>query len=92
VGRLIFLIFSITYLVGAFISDGIVLCLMVLVYLVLPCACIWFSDEIGSYKGYARGLSYINVESPGCLVAFMGWVFLLIPLVIYVVESIYKQK
>jgi len=68
------------------------MCLMMLGYLALPSACIWFSDEMGSYKGYVRGFKHINVDSPGCLVALMGWILMLIPLVIYVVESIYKQK
>jgi hypothetical protein len=44
--------------------------------LLLPLALIWFGDALGEYTGpVSRG--YIDQKSPGCLVKFFGWVFLL---------------
>jgi len=57
-----------------------------LLFLILPLACIWFSDAMGNYTGnliFPR--PPITEKSPGIMVAFMGWVLLLFPVVIGVV-------
>ncbi len=46
--------------------------------LILPLACIWFSEEMGSFTGVMRG-HLVTSESPGCLVAFCGWAFFSCP-------------
>ena len=56
--------------------------LVVCVFLVLPLACIWFSDEIGGYTGMLPGPG-INKRTPGSLVKLGGWVLLLLPAVAY---------
>ena len=43
--------------------------------LLLPWAFIWFPEEIGSLTGYFR-TGYVNVQTPGGMVSFMGWFFL----------------
>jgi len=51
-----------------------------LLFLILPLACIWFSDAMGNYTGnliFPR--PPITEKSPGIMVAFMGWVLLLFP-------------
>lgn len=39
-------------------------------------ALIWFGDELGEYTG-GTGRGHITQTSPGCVVKFLGWVFLL---------------
>jgi len=53
----------------------------------IPLLCIWFSQEMGDMEG---GGMMIGRTSPGCVVALMGWVLLLLPvvqIVIVVVRS-----
>ena len=47
--------------------------------LLLPVACIWFPDEMGSLKGVSFGLfrPKITETSPGDAVAVGGWLVLL---------------
>jgi hypothetical protein len=54
-------------------------------FLVLPLACIWFSDELGSFTGVMRG-QYVNAQTPGCLVAFGGWLLLMLPVIVGVIQ------
>ena len=79
---------SIIYLVGAYIIGGMEASLRTLGFLVLPLACIWFSDGMGGFTGFTRGLRYIDKESPACVVGFMGLVLLLMPLLIIAFTSI----
>ena len=66
------------YLVAAAISGGVSTTLMIAVFLLLPLACIWFPDEMGSLA-YFRGLPMD--ETPGCLVVAGGWLLLLLPVI-----------
>ena len=50
-------------------------------YLALPLACIWFGDEMGEWTGTMR-LHQITSSSPGNIVAFMGWILLLLPVIV----------
>jgi hypothetical protein len=59
--------------------------------LILPLACIWFSEEMGSFTGVMRGHA-VTSESPGCLVAFCGWVLLLLPVIIGLVTYFSGSK
>jgi hypothetical protein len=47
-----------------------------LVVLAFPLVLIWFSDALGSFRGYVGKGGYIDKETPGCLVAATGWIFL----------------
>ncbi|HNT36734.1 MAG TPA: hypothetical protein PKH07_17230 [bacterium] len=71
---------SVAYLGGG--SEGAIRCAL---FLFLPMACIWFSEEMGSFTGVMRG-HYINAETPGCLVALGGWFVLMLPFIIWIIE------
>jgi hypothetical protein len=50
-------------------------------FLLLPMACIWCSDGMGSYTGSYHSWR-ITEESPEGLIAFCGWLLLLLPLLL----------
>ncbi len=56
-------------------ADRVRLALTVAGCVLIPLLLIWFPDELGSFKGYVRG-GYINRETPGCVLAAVGWVLL----------------
>ena len=86
-GRITSLIIAIVYLIAAFLGKGFEGILTTSIFLLLPMACIWFPDELGSFTGVMRG-QYINAQSPGCLVAFGGWLLLTLPLVIAIINAV----
>ena len=49
--------------------------------LLLPMACIWFSDELGDYSGNLM-LGGPMTCTPGFLVAAFGWLLLMLPLIL----------
>jgi hypothetical protein len=51
--------------------------------LLVPLALIWFPDAIGSFTGSVGRGGQIDAESPPALVSFMGWVFLVGPVLLY---------
>ena len=52
-------------------------------FLLLPVACIWFPDAMGDLKGISLGLGrpMITDKTPGDFVAIGGWLLLLCPIV-----------
>ena len=50
--------------------------------LLLPLACIWFSDELGEYVGALPGPD-ITRKSPAWMVKIGGWVLLLLPVILF---------
>jgi hypothetical protein len=58
----------------------------VMLFLVLPMFCIWFPEEVGGFTGRMR-MRHINSTSPACLVSFMGWLFLVLPMLLGVLAS-----
>lgn len=90
-GKTISLVISIIYLIFAYITGSSELLLKTLLFLLLPLACIWFGEAMGNYIGPAFGVRpHITKESPGCLVTFMGWVLLILPLVLFIVSYLTK--
>ena len=70
-------------LVAAFLAGGVELTWRLGIYLVLPLACIWFSEAMGDYIGSNLGSRpAITRTTPGCFVAFGGWLLLLLPVII----------
>jgi hypothetical protein len=61
---------------------GPVEAIKVLACCLIPLACIWFSEPMGDYTGYAGGGRFISRQSPAAFVAFFGWVVLLLPILI----------
>ena len=85
ISRILSAIISLAYLAIAYFAGGGGAALRCGIFLVLPLACIWFSEEMGSFTGVMRGQA-ITSTTPGCLVAFGGWLFLCLPLVIALIR------
>ncbi|MFH1777755.1 MAG: DnaJ domain-containing protein [Candidatus Omnitrophota bacterium] len=79
--RKISLFICISYLICTYISGKEEDVVRMFLVLILPFACIWYSDELGNWTGAIRGQK-ITSTSPGCLVAFMGWVLLIVLIII----------
>lgn len=79
--RILSSIIAIGYLVTAYVVEGPELVWRVAISLILPLACIWYSDAMGGYTGVGSGTGAITSPSPGCFVAFGGWLLLLMPVI-----------
>jgi hypothetical protein len=88
-GKTIAILISCFYLiVGVFIGEW----LKVALFLILPLACIFFSDAMSGYTGIS-GIGVrprITRTTPGCFVAFAGWLLLLLPLLFGIFKVIFK--
>ncbi len=73
-GRLLSLVIAVLYAVIAMSVGGLGYWKWSLT-LLLPLALIWFPEEIGSVTGYYK-TGYVNVQTPGGFVAFLGWFIL----------------
>lgn len=62
-------------------SDDLPSTLRLASFLVLPLACIWFSEAMGNYTGPASAQA-ITRTSPGCVIAALGWLLLLLPIIL----------
>jgi hypothetical protein len=81
---------ALIYLLLALFAGGLETGLKLLAFLILPLACIWFSDAMGRYTGrFPISAGGINQQSPGCLVCIVGWLLLLLPLIIGIVYLIF---
>ena len=88
--RLASIVIALAFAVGAAVSQGGVTSSVVKVWLclLLPLALIWFSDELGSFTGSTTRGGNIDAETPGFLIALMGWFFLIgLPVLIFVLGS-----
>ena len=72
---------ALIYIVGAFMGGGGEVGCKVLLFVILPLACIWFSDAMGGYTGLTMSMP-ITAPSPGLIVCILGWLLLLLPLII----------
>jgi len=82
IGKVLSLLVTIGY-VGFVINNGAAHDLTLLLTLSLPLALIWFPEEIGNLTGYFK-TGYVNVQTPGVIVSFIGWFFLVgLPVLLY---------
>jgi len=79
--RLISGIIAILYLIAAYLGGGGKGLLTMTAFLVLPMACIWCSDEMGDFTGNT-GSGLITSTTPGSLIAFGGWLLMLLPVIV----------
>lgn len=82
--RVISGIIAVVYLLGAYLGGGGKSLLQTMGFLVLPIACIWYSEEMGGYTGNTGGGlggDQITSTTPGCLVALGGWLLLFVPVI-----------
>jgi hypothetical protein len=85
--RVVSILIALLYAIAALITEGVATFIFVSMALLLPLAMIWFPGEIGDYIGFARLAGpRISKKSPGGLIAFFGWCFLLAPLVIFMIK------
>ena len=81
-------IIAVAYLVVAYLAADAATLFRVGFILILPLACIWFSDEMGGYTGVGMGRGAITSTTPGCLVAFGGWLLLLLPVIVALIAAL----
>ncbi len=87
--RLLSGIVALLYLASAIAFGNSQIILKMVAFLVLPLACIWFSDAMGNYTGFLTfPRPAITQKTPGLFVALVGWVLLLAPLIIVTVVII----
>jgi hypothetical protein len=90
INRLLSAAVAVAYLITGYVGGGPPLLIKWVLYLLLPLACIWFSEELGAYRG-SWGAQTINSESPGCFVALLGWVLLLSPVLLPLIQKRFLQ-
>ena len=79
------------YVTGGALGGGARSAFIAAAFSVLPLACIWLSEAMGGYVGPAwRGA--ITGPSPGLMVCIAGWLLLLLPAIIEVVNVIVGSK
>ena len=79
--RVLSTVFAIVILVVAlFLGVGMPGTLRLVAFLLLPMACIWFSDAMGNLTGIRMGLARPTITSstPGIAVAFGGWILMFV--------------
>jgi len=89
-GKIISLIIAGICLLLTYISAGGEYFLQMIGVLLLPLACIWFSEEWGGYSGafpWNSGVSQIK-KSPPILLNIFGWIFLIGILILEIVSII----
>jgi hypothetical protein len=82
IGRSLSILIAAAYLVATYLTSDAATAFRVGLFLILPLACIWFSEAIGDYTGPGMGHGAVDTRTPGCLVAAGGWLLLLLPLAI----------
>ncbi len=86
-GKTAAIVVSGMYLIAAlFVGNGS--WVRVLIFLIFPLACIFFSGAMGGY----RGGPHITKATPGIIVAFGGWILLLSPLIFAAFQLIFGNR
>ena len=88
--RIISGIIAAAYLVTAYLTANEEAAFKVAIFLILPLACIWFSDAMGEFTGL--GFPSITTTTPGWAVAFGGWLLLLLPLLIWLIMGVVGNR
>lgn len=92
-GEIIAVFIAIFYLLFSFLFGKEGDWLRMLLFLILPLFCIFYSEEMGGYTGMSGPISPpITRTTPGCFIALLGWVLLLLPLVIKIFVLIFHRK
>ena len=86
--KLISLIIAIAYVALAYYFGTGEDAMKMGMFLILPMACIWFSESMGGYVGGTMRGQFISSTTPGCLVEAGGWLLLLIPLIIGIITTL----
>jgi len=86
ISRILSGLVAIGYLVAAYLDAGGGGVLACAAFLVLPLACIWFSEAMGEFPGLVR-LHQVTVETPAWLVACGGWLLMAVPVVAALLQN-----
>ena len=81
VGRILSVIIVAAYVTLACFGVGGVWALRASFPCLLGLFCIWVPDAMGAWTGERFFRPSITDESPGCLVYYLGWVLLLVPVI-----------
>jgi len=80
---------AVLYIIVAAYGSGAETAFKVGLFVVLPLACIWFSEPMGGYVGPVwRGA--IASPTPAVFVCVGGWLLLLLPLVVEIFYALTK--
>ena len=85
--RLFSLVLSAAYLVAALLLGSGEDALMVLGFVLVSLACIWFGDELGDFTGWTDE-GRITARTPGGMVRFVGWLLLLLPAAAFAIQHL----
>ncbi len=78
---------AVCYVIAAIFIGGAETAFKVGLFLILPIACIWFSESMGSYVGPVWPAA-ITHPTPAVFVCIGGWLLLLVPLIVAIVLAI----
>lgn len=84
--RLISASIAIGYLFAMWRREGWAGTLALLAALTIPLGMIWYAGSIGRSKGWGWGRGRISRPSPPIAVRTLGWLLLLLPLVVLLIE------
>jgi hypothetical protein len=74
-------------LAGAYFSGAGAATLKIAAFLLLPMACIWFSEAFGGYTGFAN-YQVIDTPTPAFFICACGWFLLVgVPVLLYFIGS-----
>lgn len=90
--RFLSFVVAVGYLIAAYFGGGWELVWRAAIFLILPLACIWFGDAMGSYTGIGMGRGAITSPTPGWLVALGGWLLLLMPVIAATIGMLSRLK
>jgi hypothetical protein len=74
-----------SYIIGGSVTGGAKGGFILAMFVILPLACIWFSDAMGGFTGLAIDIG-ITAQSPGIFVCIVGWLILLLPIIIMIIN------
>ena len=80
-----------SYVVVALSGGGAEAGFKAALFLVLPLACIWFSEAMGGYTG-PNWRAAITAPTPGVFVCIAGWLLLLLPAIVGIVYGLTGSK
>jgi hypothetical protein len=75
---------AVAYVAVAAYGGGAEAAFKTALFVVLPLACIWFSEAMGGYTGPSWRAA-ITAPTPGVFICIAGWLLLLVPAIIGVV-------
>ncbi|HCE44823.1 MAG TPA: hypothetical protein DET40_14885 [Lentisphaeria bacterium] len=90
ISRIISALIAVAYVVLVYVFRGGASAMDAGMLLLIPLACIWFSDELG---GSSSEVGEENVKrTPAKLIAILGWIILVTPIVFWLISTFSTDK